>query len=208
MASLIDPTKPTSPKAYTADVRANFAAAKQEIEALQALVGAGGAVYLPLSGGTMSGPLTLSGNPTQALQAATKQYVDTHGGLSDAPSDSFYYARHTATWAKVPGEPPATMNNVVYARQYPSGGPGVWIAAVPDVTSAQTEGVPYARVYSSMPSPGNAWQQVIGPAGGTITGSLTVQGLVTLPNLPTSPGPAASGQLWCDPMNGNVLKVS
>lgn len=32
--------------------------------------------YLLLSGGTMSGALTLSGNPTTNLQAATKQYVD------------------------------------------------------------------------------------------------------------------------------------
>lgn len=35
MASAIDPTKPTAGAALTADVRQNFAAAKQEIEALQ-----------------------------------------------------------------------------------------------------------------------------------------------------------------------------
>lgn len=35
MASNIDPTKPTSGLAYTADVRANFTASKTEIEALQ-----------------------------------------------------------------------------------------------------------------------------------------------------------------------------
>ena len=34
------------------------------------------ASYLPLSGGTMTGNLTLAGNPTASLQAATKQYVD------------------------------------------------------------------------------------------------------------------------------------
>lgn len=32
--------------------------------------------YLPLSGGTMTGALTLSGDPTANLHAATKQYVD------------------------------------------------------------------------------------------------------------------------------------
>ena len=32
--------------------------------------------YLPLSGGTLSGPLTLVSDPTAALQPATKQYVD------------------------------------------------------------------------------------------------------------------------------------
>ena len=35
MTSAIDPTKPTSGHAFTADVRANFGAAKSEIEALQ-----------------------------------------------------------------------------------------------------------------------------------------------------------------------------
>lgn len=32
--------------------------------------------YVPLTGGTMTGPLTLAGDPTSALQAATKRYVD------------------------------------------------------------------------------------------------------------------------------------
>ncbi len=38
--------------------------------------GGGGTGYLALSGGTMSGPLTLVSDPTAPLQAATKQYVD------------------------------------------------------------------------------------------------------------------------------------
>ena len=41
MASLIDPTKPTSGQALTADVRANFATAQTEISALQATAGSG-----------------------------------------------------------------------------------------------------------------------------------------------------------------------
>ena len=32
--------------------------------------------YLPLSGGTMTGKLSLSGDPERDLQAATKRYVD------------------------------------------------------------------------------------------------------------------------------------
>jgi hypothetical protein len=35
--------------------------------------------YLPLSGGTLTGPLSLVGDPTAALQPATKQYVDAGG---------------------------------------------------------------------------------------------------------------------------------
>jgi hypothetical protein len=37
----------------------------------------GGGSYLPTAGGTMTGPITLPGNPAAPLQAATKQYVDT-----------------------------------------------------------------------------------------------------------------------------------
>lgn len=34
--------------------------------------------FLQLAGGTMTGPLVLSGDPTANLGAATKQYADTH----------------------------------------------------------------------------------------------------------------------------------
>lgn len=34
---------------------------------------------LPKSGGTMTGALTLHSDPTNNLEAATKQYADTHG---------------------------------------------------------------------------------------------------------------------------------
>jgi hypothetical protein len=39
--------------------------------------------YLPLAGGTMTGAITLAGNPAAALQAAPKQYVDDHAGITD-----------------------------------------------------------------------------------------------------------------------------
>lgn len=41
----------------------------------------GGASGLPISGGTMTGPLTLAADPTTNLQAATKQYVDSNATL-------------------------------------------------------------------------------------------------------------------------------
>ena len=47
---------------------------KAYVDSAIAAVGAGN--YLPTAGGTMSGPLTLSGNPVAPLQAAAKQYVD------------------------------------------------------------------------------------------------------------------------------------
>lgn len=44
------------------------------------------ASYLGLGGGTLTGALTLSGDPSNALHAATKQYVDslTAGGAAHA----------------------------------------------------------------------------------------------------------------------------
>ena len=47
-----------------------------------------GGLYLPISGGTLSGPLILSANPTSSLHAATKQYVDGYTGLNVIPSAS------------------------------------------------------------------------------------------------------------------------
>src|SRR5579872_367273 len=40
------------------------------------LASVGGGNYLPVAGGTMTGPITLPGTPTSPLQAAPKQYVD------------------------------------------------------------------------------------------------------------------------------------
>lgn len=47
---------------------------------------------LPLTGGTMTGPLVLAGNPTESLHPATKQYVDglvvtDHGALTGLGDD-------------------------------------------------------------------------------------------------------------------------
>ena len=50
------------------------------------------AYALPLAGGTLSGALTLPGDPTATLQAATKQYVDTRrNGVTE---DRWHSIRH------------------------------------------------------------------------------------------------------------------
>lgn len=46
------------------------------------------AARLQLSGGTMTGPITLAGDPTQALHAAPKQYVDAGVAAAQAAADS------------------------------------------------------------------------------------------------------------------------
>jgi len=52
---------------------------KAYVDTSIAAVGAGN--YLATAGGSMTGPLTLSGNPTSALQAAAKQYVDSSAAV-------------------------------------------------------------------------------------------------------------------------------
>jgi hypothetical protein len=49
-------------------------------EWVQANTLAGLGAFLSLAGGTMTGPITLAGDPSAALQASTKQYVDTNVG--------------------------------------------------------------------------------------------------------------------------------
>ena len=44
--------------------------------------------YLQLSGGTLTGALTLNGEPTEDLQAATKQYVDNLVGTINTTLDT------------------------------------------------------------------------------------------------------------------------
>jgi hypothetical protein len=39
-------------------------------------------LYLPLIGGSMTGPLVLAANPAEAMEAATKQYADENGGIN------------------------------------------------------------------------------------------------------------------------------
>jgi hypothetical protein len=77
MTSAIDPTIPIAGTPTTASVRNNFLIAGNEITALQNSVASiTGSAYLPLAGGTMTGPLVLAAAPTTPLGAATKGYVD------------------------------------------------------------------------------------------------------------------------------------
>src|SRR6187402_3112537 len=98
---------------------------------------AGGSAFVSKAGDTMSGPLVLPANPTQPLQAATKQYVDA-GGLGSTfvnmgGGRSFDVAVPTgATRAKFDGIViPGSATNLVLLMQC-SITPGVFLNANAD----------------------------------------------------------------------------
>ena len=59
-----------------------------------------GSYFLPLSGGTLTGPLVLASDPTALLHPATKQYVDT--GLSGKAASSHTHSATDITSGTVP----------------------------------------------------------------------------------------------------------
>ena len=110
---------------------------------------AGDARYLQLSGGTLTGLLTLSGAPTADLHAATKKYVDDNAGgggsnVPDSPSAESAVTKYvlnvatdgTATWVEdtgggsgsnVPDKPSTPSNDTVYNLQIQSDGTAAWV---------------------------------------------------------------------------------
>nr|DAO89025.1 MAG TPA: nucleoid-associated protein [Caudoviricetes sp.] len=64
--------------AYQAAKEKGYTRTEEEFNT--ALAGMQSAPFLPLAGGIMQGPLSLSGNPTEGNHAANKQYVDEHAG--------------------------------------------------------------------------------------------------------------------------------
>lgn len=137
------------------------------MNAVPALIGSSGAYAradhvhpsdtsrLALSGGTLTGPLILAADPTTALQAATKQYVDTK--VSSPPSGA------TLT---VADSPPALTQGALWFDSIstqlfvgyldPSGAPGQWVIAT-------NPGAMLAGAYLPL-------------SGGTLTGPLTLPG--------------------------------
>ena len=76
-------------------------------------------LFLPLVGGVMTGFITLNADPTAALHAATKQYVDAVPGFPEAPNDGQQYGRQSLNWTVVSpgGIPEAPNDGIPYGRQ-------------------------------------------------------------------------------------------
>jgi microcystin-dependent protein len=88
-----DPTTPlhAATKQYVDSNYITGAVTKQYVNTnISSLSGTVDSKFLPLSGGTMTGALTLNANPTASLHSATKQYVDTNiSSLSGAVNSKF-----------------------------------------------------------------------------------------------------------------------
>jgi hypothetical protein len=77
------------------------------------------AKFLPLSGGTMLGSLTLAADPSTALGAVTKQYADAHL-FTDAANDANTYGRHANAWSAVVPLSGAAMTGLLTLSGAPS----------------------------------------------------------------------------------------
>ncbi len=108
--------------------------------------------FLPLSGGTVTGPITLPGDPTQHLQAAPKQYVDTVGTNAAALIRSYPIASGQTVTAgqvvDVTSDVPPTVG------QYVPGSIQVQNVPVGSFITRTENGVPqyYLVVHQGLPS--------------------------------------------------------
>jgi hypothetical protein len=128
------------------------------LDAVLATTGAS-AKFVPLAGGTMTGGLTLPNDPSTALQAATKQYVDAHA-VADAPSDGNLYGRMNAAWTAAVPIAGGTMTGALELSGDPS-------AASQAATKnyVDTHATPGNAVVSAtpptLPIPGQLWWDTV-----------------------------------------------
>jgi hypothetical protein len=183
MTSQIDITLPVMGTPTTQSVRDNFTTAANEISTLQNQTT--GSPFLSLQGGRMDGPMYLFNDPTDAMQPATKGYVDAGGdggggGIPEAPSvagDTF--GRSQGAWVLVAALSGATMTGPFTLHADPAN-------ALDAVTKQYADAIA-AEIVAPAPSDGffyarqnNAWAKVLGLTGGQLSGALGV-GVVTLP---------------------------
>jgi hypothetical protein len=117
MTSQIDATKPAGPVAYTADVRANFAAAKAEIEALEATLAVDQAGNLTIA---VTGGITISANSITLDAPAF-----THLGATFGPDPQ-----------QAPGVYGVVAEGFDIAANGPSDGGGFWFYSLDNPTGS------------------------------------------------------------------------
>jgi hypothetical protein len=130
----------------------------------------GNVIDSPIEISGVDGSISVLADPTQPLGVATKQYVDNNsGGIGEAPMDSYPYARYMATWERLPQAyiPEAPNTSQRFGRFN-----STWqLDAIQ--TDAASDGNAYGRINAG-------WGTVLPTTGGTITGSLTVNQVLTV----------------------------
>jgi hypothetical protein len=114
-------------------------------------------------------PVLLSRDPVEPMEAVTLEYLQAHAEFPEAPMDNYSYARYMATWERLPQSyiPEAPNTSQRFGRFN-----STWqLDAIQ--TDAAADGNAYGRL-------NNAWTPVIPTTGGTITGSLTVNQVMTV----------------------------
>ncbi len=166
-----------------APVNTGDVATKSYVDTAVGTVGAGS--FLPVAGGTMTGTLTLNGNPVAALQAAPKEYVDAAFASSATLIAGLVPAAELGTGTANVGT--CLLGNGTWGACGTGGGTGnvstapaaSQIITQPVGTQFGVNNVNGARYVTLAPSAYN-WSQNI---SGTITGG--TQATVTLSSCPS-----------------------
>jgi hypothetical protein len=130
------------------------------------LDGAGNFVGTSMQGSGVDGSMTVAQDPTQPLGVVTKQYADAIPP-GEAPMDQGIYARFMGTWYSLPAYVQEAPSGQIFGRFN-----GTW-APVPVQTDAPSDGNTYGRSNA-------AWNPALAITGGTITGNLTVNQVLTV----------------------------
>ena len=138
-------------------------------------------LYLPIDGGEMAGPLTLAGDPTAALQAATKRYVD-----GAAPAGGPYLPigggvlTGALTLAGAPTQPLHAATRAYVDAAPPAGGPYLPIGGGVLTGALTLAGAPTQPLHAANREYVDAAQPAGGPylplSGGDHTGPLLAAG--------------------------------
>ncbi len=178
-----------APPSLPAPVQSTDAANKGYVDAAVENVGAG--AYVPLAGGTMTGPLSLPGDPTSPSQAADRNYVDNGlavkaglvngtvppGELGAGVASSATCLNGNSTWGSCGGGAPAGITYATTALNWTqtmssplTGGTQATVTLTPCPTGIDTtSGAGYQVLLSGG---GNSEAvRVISAAGGCMSGA-------------------------------------